>query len=249
MNWFLQSRNALSGRVATLAIAATAAFATPSAAAAEEAPIDRELGKYWNVELAVPSLEHPLFERKGAFEVSGHVGVLPNDNFYLAAPVGGRLAYHVADTLAIEGNFSYQITSESDLLSFLNCPTGDAKCTSLTAGGQAPPKLNWTSSLGVNWSPFHGKLGIFASKISSFDLNFSAGFALIGADIDASPVDAKRAESAIKPGGAWGSGMRFYLTDALNLRVDYRQFIYKPQESISFLAPVEFTLGVSYLLK
>lgn len=249
MSWFMQSRNALAGRAAALACGVLAVLAGPAAAVAEEAPIDRELGKYWNVELAVPSLEHPLFERKGAFEASAHIGILPNDNFYLAAPVGGRLAYHVADTLAVEGNFSYQLSTESDLLNFLNCPTGDSNCTSLTAGGQAPPKLNWTSSVGVVWSPFHGKLGVFASKISSFDLNFSAGFALLGADIDESPTDAKRAESAVKPGGTWGAGMRFFLTDAVNLRVDYRQFMYKPQESISFLAPVEFTLGVAYLLK
>ena len=261
MNWFDRCRHAIAsikttrtgtlskalGRGTTLALAAL--VLVPAGALAQDAPIDRELGKYWNVEQAVPSLEHPLFERKGAFEASAHLGVMPNDNFYLPLPVGARVGYHALDSLAIEGSFSYLMTSESDLLAFLKCPTGGSKCTSLTTGGQEPPKLNWTASLNAVYSPFHGKLGIFASKISSFDINFSAGLGIINADIDESAIDAKGAESAIKVGGNWGAGFRFFLTDALNLRVDYRQFIYKPQESISFLAPVEFSLGVAYLVK
>lgn len=232
----------------TAALLAVAAAVPALAFAADEA-IDRELQKYWNAELAVPSLSNPLYERKFGVEGTVHAGMIPNDNFYLFKSIGGRVGFFVTDTVALEGDFSTLIASESKILHFLgHVPAGPSKEASLTVGAQQAPKLNWVSTVAVAYSPLHGKIGIFDKKISSFDMNASVGAAFINADIDESQGN-KAPVTTLKVGGAWGLGFRFYLTRFLNFRIDYKQYIYKPQESITFLAPVQFTAGLAFLSK
>ena len=197
----------------------------------------------------MPSLQNPLYERKGGFEGSVHFGVVPNDSFYLPYPIGGRLAYFMTDTLSLEAGFSYLLGGKSALETFLECAgkSGD-KCANLTDNTIKPPRMTMLTSLDVAWVPLHGKVGIFTSKLSNFDLGIAGGFGMVQADIDTStgrPYG--KVESQFKPAGHWGAGFRVYLSRMINLRVDYKQFAYKPGNA--WLAPVEFTLGLAFLTK
>ncbi len=235
-------------RFALVLAALVGVFAAEPAAHAQEA-VDRELAKYWDAEIAVPSLQNPLYERKHGVEGEVHYGIVPNDNFYLFQSVGGRVEFYLTDTVALDADFSYMMAKESKILDFLkNVETSGNKTTNLTIGSQQPPRLNWLSSVGVAFSPFHGKLGIFDKKLSSFDVNFHLGLGILNAELDESQGN-KPPASAIKVGGAWGIGFRFFLTRFLNIRVDYKQTVYHPQESIAFLAPVEFSAGIGFLSK
>ncbi len=229
---------------------ALASLALPTLAQAEQKePIDKELAKYWDTDQAVLSLNNPLYERKGGFEGMVKFGTVPNDNFYLFTSVGGRVGYFITDTVAIEGDFSYLMSSPSKIGSYLTCVNGDqANCIDLTHGAQKVPKLNWLGALDVSYSPFHGKFGIFDKKLTSFDLSLSLGVGMVNVDIDES-VGNKAAVAMTKVAGHWGAGFRFYLTRFLNLHLDYKQYLYVPQSSVSFLAPAEFTLGVALLSK
>ncbi len=243
--------------LAVLAAATTA----PHAAWAEEAkgdptyngnqPIDSELDKYWNAEQKVSSLQNPMYERKGGFEAALHLGIVPNDSFYFPKSVGGRLGFFFTDTLSVEAGFSYLFNANSDLQAFLVAvPGGKNGPTDLTKGAKKAPQMTWLSSVDLAWSPFHGKLGIFASKLSNFDIGFVGGLGIIGAKIDTSDGNEDLpAVSATKFGGHWGATLRFYVTRWLNIRTDYRQFLYVPDQGKPFLAPVEFTLGVAFLTK
>lgn len=218
--------------------------ATPAFA---DEPIDKELDKYWNVEQKVESLQNPMYERKGGFEGALHFGMIPNDSFYLPKTVGARVNYFFTDTISAELGFSYLISSNSDLQGFLTAAGASRK--DLTQGAHKSPSMNWLSSVDVAWAPFHGKIGIFASKLANFDLSFNAGMGVIGANVDTSIDGEQPTVSAIKPAGHWGSTLRVYLTRWMNVRVDYRQFLYFPTPESSFLAPVEFTLGLAFLTK
>ncbi len=248
------------GKIATCLALFALATAAPLTALAEEPkgdptyngsqPIDRELDKYWNVEQKVSSLQNPMYERKGGFEAALHFGVVPNDSFYFPKSIGGNLGYFLTDTVAIELGFSYLMNANSDLQAFLVAvPGGKNGPTDLTKGAKKAPEMNWMSSADLAWSPFHGKLGIFDAKLSNFDLGVVAGVGIIGANVDTSQDGDTPPVSAIKVGGHWGASLRFYLTRWLNIRADYRQFLYKPDADKSFLAPVEFTLGLAFLTK
>jgi len=225
-------------------------LASASAFAEETLPIDRELDKYWNVEQAVPALENPLFERKGGFEGSVHGGIVPNDSFYLPKPIGLRLAYFLTDSVSIEAGYSYLMNADSDLQYFLTHAAKTQKgWVNLTDGVRKSPQMTMLSSLDVSFAPVHGKFGIFTSKISSFDLGISAGVGMIGVKTDASVDGQGTPAQQYKAAGHWGAGFRFYLTRWLNIRTDYKQFLYWPESGKSFLSPIEFTLGVAFLTK
>jgi outer membrane beta-barrel protein len=238
----------LLGHLCAGLLALTALVAPSLAQAESKEPIDKELAKYWDADQAVLSLNNPLYERKGGFEGTVKLGTVPNDNFYLFTSVGGRVGYFITDTVALEGDFSYMMSSPSKIGSYLTCVNGGAPCIDLTHGAQKVPKLNWLGALDVAYSPFHGKFGIFDKKLTSFDLSLSLGVGMVNVDIDES-VGNKPAVAMMKVAGHWGAGFRFYLTRFLNLHIDYKQYLYVPQSSVSFLAPAEFTLGVAVLTK
>ena len=213
-------------------------------------PIDQELDKYWNVEQKVQTLQNPMYERKGGFEGVLHFGVVPNDSFYLPLAMGGKLAYFITDTLSVEGTFSYLKNSDSVLRAFLvHVKNGNQGYADLTSGSKKAPKMNYLSALDVTWSPFHGKIGIFASKLSNFDLGVVAGLGMINADIDEGSDGDSLPAAKNKFGGHWGATLRFFLTRWLSVRWDYRQYVYFPDKDKPFLAPVEFTGGLAFLTK
>ena len=101
-------------RPVTALVSLLALLVSGSAFAGEgKQPIDQELEKYWDVELAVPTLDNPLYKRAGAFEGSVGFGLVPNDSYYLPMPLNVRLGYHVAETVAIELAFSYLLTPKA----------------------------------------------------------------------------------------------------------------------------------------
>lgn len=201
--------------------------------------IDTELQRYWNVELAVPTTTNPMHTTKGAFELSIGAGVVPNDSYYLGLPLSVRAGFHMSETLALEGAFTYLVALDSDLHSFL-------KDQNLLQNVHKPPHMFMLGAVDLVYSPFHGKVGIFASKLSSFDIGLAIGVGVVGANLDGeNPYDALT-EASIVPAGHWGAVLRFYVSDWMAIRWDYRQFAYKPEDAVLF--PVELTLSAAFLL-
>jgi len=224
-------------------MAAMLAPASAMAAKTGDAPVDNELEKYWNVELAVPTTENPMHERAGRFEASIGTGVLPNDSFFLGIPLTARAAMHLSDSVAIEAGFSYVLMLDSDLHNFLKT----AGKAGLLQNVKKPPQLYMLGSIDLVYSPFHGKVGVFASKLSSFDIGIMIGAGVIGVNVDKQPTaESDALVGEIAPAGHWGATLRFYLSQTVAVRWDYRQFAYQPEDAMLF--PIEFTLSASFLL-
>lgn len=227
-------------------VIALLAVAMTSAAFAKEArqPIDLELEKYWNVENPVPTMTNQTYDHKGSFEGTLGLGVVPNDSYYLPIPITVRAAYHMSENVALEASFSYLgLGPNSDLHTFLK----EAGKQGLLQGVRKPTQMTLAASFDLMYSPFHGKLGIFDKKISSFDIGMVLGLGLILADVDETPDIEDALSSAALPAGHWGLSLRFFLTKWLTIRADYRQFAYQPQDALLF--PVEMTIGVSFFSK
>ncbi len=236
----------------TIATALALVFAVSATAATAQAkekdfrqPIDHELEKYWNVELAVPTLTNPAYTHKGALEGTIGIGLVPNDSYYLPLPITLRGTYHMTESLALELSGSYLgLGANSDLHAFLL----DANGINLLDGARNPAQMWMSAAIDLMYSPFHGKLGVFDQKISSFDIALVAGAGMIAANIDETPENAKdELTSTFLPAGHWGVTLRFFLKEWLTVRADYRQFVYKPYDSALF--PVEMTVGVSFFSK
>lgn len=239
----LAARATCGPAVVGFALAATLLALSSTSFAADAVPVDDELEKYWNVEIAVPTTQNPMHTRAGKFELSLSGGVVPNDSYYLALPVGARAGFHISSTLALEAGFSYLITKDSDLHDFLKT----AGKSGLLQNVKKPPHMYLMSSLDLIYSPFHGKVGIFDRKLSSFDIGVMVGVGAIGVELDTQPTtEADPLQAGMKLAGHWGAVLRFYLNEWSAVRWEVRQFGYKPEDA--FLFPIEFSLNISFLL-
>ena len=206
-------------------------------------PIDQELEKYWNVELAVPTITNPSYVHKGALEGTVAFGMVPNDSYYVPLALSLRGAYHMTETLALELGLSYLgVGGDSDLHTFLK----EAGKEGFLKGVRKPSQMIGAAALDLMFRPFHGKLGVFDKKLSSFDLAFVAGFGVISADVDATNEIEDPLVNEIFIAGHWGVTLRFFLNKWMTIRADYRHFVFQPYKDTT-LFPVEATIGVSFL--
>lgn len=202
----------------------------------EATPLDKELDKVWGEERDIQVIEKRAFEKDGRHEFSLLVGIIPNDPFFNYYPLGLRYNYYFLESLALEVAGAYAFNPESNLRSFI---TRTFKARGLQ-GVMLPQRVEWYAGANVYWAPIYGKLAIFTSKISSFDLGFILGAAAIGSQIEQGGVFKRK--SAPDVGGVAGLGFHFYLSELLALRADYRHYVFKASDGgARFLA--EITLG------
>jgi outer membrane beta-barrel protein len=224
----------------------TFALVSPANVFAED-PIDRELEKYWNAELAVPSLVNARHRLKDKAEVGLLLGVVPNDSYYFPIPLGARFTYHLTEEFSVEGSGSYLLGGKSDLLEFIEGAKSGKN--GLLEGVKKPPQLFLLGGVDVVYTPFHGKIGVFSSKLTSFDFGFALGLGTVGVKVDTQPeLESDDPDAALRLAARWGAVIRFYVNDYLSVRADYRHFAYKPESDSGWLAPVEFTLSAAFLL-
>lgn len=186
---------------------------------------------------------HKLYPKERRFEVGLLAGVIPNDAFFRYFPLGLRLSHHFGERIAAELQFSYLLSTDTELRSFLQENDAD-----LDARSRDRQQLRVDAS--ANWSPLYGK---FAAGKRIFHLE---GYLLAGGGIVRTFVDPDREslkKSSIAPEGAFGLGLRVFLSKRISLRLEYRQYVYlRPTPASGVDAglgtPSELTLGASALL-
>ncbi len=227
----------MAGRwMAGLALGLMVCAWAPASSGQEATPLDRELDKVWGQERDIRVIEKRTFEKDGRHEFSLLVGIIPNDPFFNYYPVGLRYDYYFLESLALEVAGAYAFHPESNLRSFI---TNTFRARGLQ-GVRLPQRVEWYAGANVYWAPIYGKLAIFTSKISSFDLGFILGAAAIGSHVEKGGVFVRKSSPDVA--GVAGLGFHFYLTDLLALRADYRHYVFKAYDGgARFLA--EITLG------
>ena len=214
------------------------AAAQPSDPIEDTGALDKRLKSYWDpAARAQKATVNPIFGLEGGHELTLTIGAIPNDPFYSYYPVGLRYTYWFSDDFGLELNGSYALRVNSELTDFLETLLTGSTLVNI------PQSLAWMAGVDLIWAPIHGKLGIFASKISHFDIYFA-----IGADVIGTEKRTNAGETAqVDVGGNIGIGMRWFFTEAVALRFDYRQHFY-PAEGDALFHPAELSLGVSFLL-
>jgi len=231
-------------RSAAYAVTALAALCVaPAAMSAEGDPVDDTrklddaLRMYWGTEMReVDALQKRLYRKDQRWEFELYSGVIPNDEFYSYYPLGGRIDYFFAEDFGAEVWGSYLIRVSSELESFLEDNFNESLIVDI------PQSLQWLAGANFLWSPIHGKLGLFTDTLAHFDVHLAFGAGVIGTTVRQLDQNASKVDVA----GNVGLGMRFFLTDSIALRFDYRQFFYAA-EGGGLSHPAELTLGVSFL--
>ena len=96
------------------------------------------------------------------------------------------------------------------------------------------------TNFGVVWSPFNGKTAFYSKALNYFDLYLFAGAGVV---VKQTQTDFNSEKSlSVKPEGALGGGLAFYLGSNALVRLDFRQFVF--EKIIGGVAnPSEVSLG------
>lgn len=239
------------GEEAPASTPAATAAAAPAAASAEaaepaEAEEDPLAGMsaddklYWSTMRNVYTLQQRRFQKSKRFGVSLYGGLIPNNIFEQYVPVGLRMSYFILENIGVELSGSYNISLKTRLENQIREESGLAAGQVLIGDTQ----LSHTN-FGIVWSPFYGKAAFYNSGLLHFDLFLFAGAGVVVAqttpDFNADP------ETEIKPEGALGGGIAFFLGDHVVGRVDFRQFVFPKVEGVGGVAnPSEVSLGLGY---
>ena len=221
----------------------TTADATADAepASSGPAPVDA-VSQYWGNKRDVAVVQKRLFAKDGRLEFTVFGGVIPNDPFLTYIPVGGRFNYYFIESLSVEVAGAYTgagVRIESDLATFLK------NNQNIKANTDLLDKQIWRANAAVVWSPFYGKMALANANLSHFDINLVAGLGVV--QTESPTVDRSSTQTEIKPEGTLGAGLRFFMTESVTLRLDYRQGIFqKIGGGVS--KPSELTLGLSFFL-
>lgn len=236
----MKRMNSLLLAMATAAtvLAAPAAFAQsadPGAGLEDTQALDDRLKLYWGQEMREVEVIQPrLYRKDQRHEFTLFAGFIPNDPFNDYFPLGGRWDYFFAEDFGVEIAGAYLIGVSSELDTFLNDSfEGSVKV-------EVKQTLQWHAGASLLWSPIHGKLGIFTEKLTHFDIFLAFGVGALGTDVQR----LEQEESKVDIAGHLGLGFRFFLSDSVALRADYRQFFYAADGG-GLSHPSEITIGVS----
>ncbi len=200
--------------------------------------LDERLIEYWGTELReIETLQKRLFRKEDRHEFGIYFGVIPNDEFYSYYPLGLRWDYFFAEDFGVEVGGSYLIRVESELESFLEDNFNESLLVDI------PQSLQWLASANFLWSPVHGKIGMFSDKLTHFDAHLAFGVGAIGTTVRQLGEEVSKVDIS----GNVGLGLRFYLTEDIAMRFDYRQYFYPadPESGGGLAHPVELTLTFS----
>ena len=151
--------------------------------------------------------------------------MIPNDSFFNYFPVGLRYDYFFLEIVALEVAGAYVPSSSSSLRKDLLEFSGGA-----IQGVQLPERVQWYAGLNVYWAPVHGKVSLFTTKLTSFDIGLLVGLGILGSqkEQDGKWVTRKSYGDAVPFNlmANLGLGFHLFLTDYLALRLDYRHYIF-----------------------
>jgi len=205
---------------------------TAASAGEPPSPADKAFDMYWAKRRQIKVIQKRKYMKEGRWEFGFRAGIIPNDDFWLYFPVGIAGTYFVSEDVGVELEASYMLNKNSDLKKFLE---GQGLDVTL------PQFLFARVTVNGLWSPFHGKIGLFTSKLFHFDFTLSFGGGAILTKVDNGNTLEMKTDVVANA----GAGFRIWVSDNMAMQIGYRHYFY-PAEGGGVSLPAEIGLGFSY---
>ncbi len=211
-----------------------------ASAASAEKQLEDELDLFWGHRREVKVVQKRSVEKDGRLELTVFGSVIPNDDFIIYTPLGGRVGYHFSEAFAVELSGAYALDFQTDLAEFLESETGVGvnRATILET-------IDWYANASLLWSPFYGKINFLGHKLAHFETYLGLGFGIFHTT-ESEPTEPE-GNPAFKPCGNTVLGFRWFINDLINIRTEYRHFFFQKFEG-GVSMPVELSLGVSFMV-
>jgi outer membrane beta-barrel protein len=203
-----------------------------------EKQLEGELAEIWGQQREIEVVQKRLFEKDGRLEFGS---TIPNDDFIVYYPLGGRVGYHISESFDVEASFAYALDQDTGLTKFLK----DDPAIGLKEA-DIEEIIQFYYNVDLLWSPIYGKISLLGAKLTHFDTYIGLGAGLVH-KTERTPGDKFQQNEVRKPAANIAAGFRWFLTDNFNVRTEYRHmFFEKARGGVS--KPVELSLGVGFLL-
>ena len=229
----------------------TAASATPDPTMADDAAtkaekeLEGDLALFWGERRKVKVVQKRMFQKDGRFELTAFGGTIPNDDFIVYYPLGLRAGYHFSEAFAIELSYAHAIDRNSDLMTFLE---DDENIRLKRADLQEIIELYYNLSL--LWAPIYGKISLLGLKLTHFEIYTGLGIGNFHTT-EYPPSNPEGSPRKDKFSGHTVLGFRWFITDHINVRTDYRQLFFQKFDGAGgggLSTPVELSVGVGVML-
>lgn len=208
-----------------------------SATAAEKA-LEQDLELFWGKRREVKVVQKRAVEKDGRFEITPAFGIIPNDDFIVYYPVGLRAGYHISEAFAVELSAMYGLDSDSGLSAFLHEEVGLRRA-------ELQETLSLYYNVSLLWAPIYGKISLLGLKLAHFETFIGLGVGAV--HTKEIPEGNPDGNDVIKPAANTVLGFRWFITDWMNVRTEYRHFFFeKFNGGVSM--PVELSLGLGFMI-
>ena len=224
--------------VADAAETAEGAAEADDSATEAERELDEDLQLFWGKRRAIEVVERRLFEKDGRIDITLVGGVIPNDDFLVYYPVIGRVGYNFSEAFAVEASFAYAIDVNSDLTNFLVDTIGLKRA-------DIQEVIDLYYGVNILWAPIYGKVSLLGTKLTHFETFIGLG----GGVVHSTEFDEENpnGQATRKPAGNTVLGFRWFVTDLINIRTEYRHFFFEKFGG-GISTPVELSLGLGFTI-
>lgn len=174
---------------------------------AEEIKIEQIKQRYWagGDEAQVGVVQNRAYSKAHRFSLGVDAGVDFNDPFLDTKILGVHLAYNFSEYFAVEGLYWKMSAGGSSAYDALKASGKDANLN---------PQQHYYGAEAL-WSIMYGKLSFMGKKIIYYDLHLSGGGGMV------------ETANGTYPAGTVGLGQRFYISQHMSIRLDYRAMYYQ----------------------
>ncbi len=176
----------------------------------------------------IPPVSGQLFRTAGRLELTLGGNLSLNDAFFTKYFGSAKLAYHVTEFFSVGAHAAGGATVKSGSAVVCSAALGCSEAGDQQLQ-QVPGRIRAIVGLEGAWTPVYGKLNVLAEKVAHFDLSLFAGPDVILHDEVLSKQAAlSGGEPASKTaiGGHFGLGARLFLSEAMALRLELKDYVY-----------------------
>lgn len=188
-----------------------AAPTPPTNATAEEnetVDVNAVKEKYWasGEEKDLGVVQNRTYKKAGRFQIGLLAGKTFGDPFLDISTFGGSFGYHFSEYIGVNVTYMKQIVQSSDALKTFEATRNATSNTN---------KPSYYLGAELTASLLYGKLSVVGKKIIYYDMYLAGGGGVT------------KTESGTDPTYVAGLGQRFFVTNNISFRTDYRYMGYK----------------------
>lgn len=177
--------------------------------------VDQAVDQYWGARRKIAVIQEKTYTKDGKVELTLSGGIVPNDNFFLSYPLGGRLDYFLSETFSLMLGGAYHINADSQILNTFQ---------EQQIKTDFVEKILYQGQIGFTWSMLYGKLTSGGSFTTFFDIYTGLYGALYGTEYHIDEATGRSGtDTAMRFGGGLTFGMRLFLAQSIDLKLEMQQ--------------------------